>query len=71
LSVRLEEFFSLDVRVSKEFRFEDWLLETYLEVNNATNRENVENVGYSYDYKERNDINGLPIVPSFGIKAIY
>jgi len=71
LSARLQDFFALDVRISKEFRFDNWLLETYLEVNNATNRENVENVGYSYDYSERSDINGLPLVPSFGLKAVY
>ena len=71
LSERIEDFFALDLRVSKEFRFEDWMLDVYLEVNNATNRENVENVGYTYDYSDRQDINGLPLVPSFGIKGVY
>ena len=71
LSDRIEDFFALDVRVSKEFRYEDWLLKVYLEINNATNQQNVENVGYRYDYSERQDINGLPLVPSFGIQGIY
>ncbi len=71
LSERIEDFFALDIRVSKEFRFEDWMLDVYLELNNATNRENVENVGYTYDYSARQDINGLPIVPSFGLKGVY
>lgn len=71
LSARIEDFFALDLRVSKEFRFETWILNAYLEINNATNRENVENVGYRYDYSTRNDINGLPLVPSFGVKGVY
>ncbi len=71
LSERIEDFFALDVRVSKEFRFEDWMLDVYLEVNNATNQQNVENVGYTYDYSARQDINGLPLVPSFGLKGVY
>ena len=71
LSDRIEDFFALDVRVSKEFRYEDWLLKVYLEINNATNQQNVENVGYRYDYSERQDINGLPLVPSFGIQGVY
>jgi TonB family protein len=71
LSERIEPFLALDIRVSKEFRFEDWMLDVYLEINNATNRENVENVGYTYDYSSRQDINGLPLVPSFGLKGVY
>ena len=46
-------------------------MKVYLEINNATNQQNVENVGYRYDYSERQDINGLPLVPSFGIQGIY
>ena len=71
LSDRIDDFFSLDLRVSKEFRYDNWILDVYLELNNATNRLNVENVGYNYDYTERNDINGLPIYPAFGIKGTY
>ena len=57
--------------MSKEFRYDSWILDLYLELNNATNRANVENVGYNYDYTERNDITGLPIVPAFGVKGVY
>jgi len=69
LSRRLAPFLQLDLRLSKTFVFDAWQLVTYLEVSNVTNRENIEQVGYNFDYTSREDITSLPLVPSLGIRA--
>ena len=71
LSERVEDFFQLDLRIDKTWVFDSWRLVTYLELNNATNRTNVEQVGYNFDYTERRDIESLPIVPSFGVRGSF
>lgn len=71
LSRRLQPFFQLDLRVDKRFVFDVWQLELYLELSNATNRGNIEQVGYNYDYSAREDIVGLPILPSLGVRASW
>jgi outer membrane receptor for ferrienterochelin and colicin len=68
-SVRLPAFFQLDVRVSRTWLFRTWQLETYLDVQNATNRRNTEEIAYSYDYSEKGPATGLPILPALGVKA--
>ncbi len=68
-SARLPGFFSLDLRVDKSWSFPRWELTTYLDVQNATFRENVEVMFWSYDYSEEQPIAGLPVVPSFGLKG--
>jgi hypothetical protein len=71
LSQRVSDFVQLDVRVDKTFFFDAWKLVLYIEIQNATNRSNIEGVGYNYDYTERDDINSLPIIPSFGIRGSW
>ena len=71
LSRRLAGFLQLDLRVDKDFVFDTWALKLYLELNNATNRENIEQVGYNYDYSAREDITSLPLVPSLGLRASF
>ncbi|TNF25457.1 MAG: hypothetical protein EP329_23070 [Deltaproteobacteria bacterium] len=69
LSQRLAPFLQLDLRLDKTFVFDTWELATYLEVSNVTNRENIEQVGYNFDYSARSDITSLPLVPSLGVRA--
>ena len=69
LSQRLAPFLQLDLRISKTFVFDTWELVTYLEVSNVSNRENIEQVGYNFDYSARQDITSLPLVPSLGVRA--
>lgn len=68
-SGRLDPFFSLDVRVDKEYTFRNWKLGTYLDVQNATNYKNVEIQSWSYDYSEETPIQGQPTFPIFGFKG--
>ena len=70
-SERLDPFFQLDVRVDKKWVFDTWILWLYLDIQNATNQKNVEQLQYAYDYSESAAVNGLPVVPSFGLKAEF
>ena len=49
--------------------FDTWKFAAYLSLINATNHTNVEGVTYNFDYSESGSINGLPILPVFGIKG--
>lgn len=68
-SRRLPDFFQLDVRIDKRFVFQSWMLALYLDVQNVTNRGNVEGVTYNYDYTEQQFITGLPILPVLGVRG--
>jgi outer membrane receptor for ferrienterochelin and colicin len=68
-SRRLPDFFQLDVRIDKRFVFKNWMLSLYCDVQNVTNRRNVEALIYNYNYTKEAYITGLPILPVFGIKG--
>lgn len=68
---RRPAFKQLDLRTDYDFRWDDWTLSSYLEIQNALNQENVQGFRYSPDYTSREEVMGTPIIPSFGIKAIF
>jgi hypothetical protein len=68
---RLPDFFSLDLRVSRRFRWGPVDLDLIAEVLNATNHGNVESRVYSPDRLSSVPVLGLPIVPSLGLRATY
>jgi outer membrane receptor protein involved in Fe transport len=68
---RLPPFAQLDLRVDKKWVFDDWMLDLYLEVQNVTLHENVEAMGYTYDFEEAIPFTGIPILPNFGLKADF
>ncbi len=70
-SARMPGFFELDLRADKRWTFRTWTASLYLEVQNATNRKNAEGVAYNYDYSQRGWATGLPLFPSFGLRAEY
>ncbi len=68
---RTPPFFQLDLRADKRWTYRSWILSAYLEVQNATNRKNPEAAAYNYDYSRQGWMTGLPLFPSFGIRAEY
>lgn len=68
-SVRLPDFVQLDVRVDKRFVFDKWVLALYLDIQNVTNQQNPEGLFYSFNYTQKAYVNGLPILPSLGIRG--
>ena len=66
---RLATFWALDVRIDKVWTFRDWKLTLYLDTQNVTNRKNQEGWTYNYDYSQRTELTGLPILPILGVKG--
>lgn len=66
--IRIPTFVQLDVRIAKSFSLHDTQLDVFLEVQNVTNRKNVEELIYDADYTVRGAIRGLPILPVLGVR---
>lgn len=71
LSQRSADFLQLDLRVDKTWVFDTWSLELYFELNNATNRRNIESIQYAEDYRSRDDITSFPLTPSLGVRGAF
>jgi hypothetical protein len=70
-SDRVAPFFQLDVRVDKKWIKDTWILTGYLDIQNATNRMNPEQIQYAYDYSDQEVVSGLPIIPTLGVQAEF
>lgn len=68
-SARLPAFWQLDVRVDKDWVFKNWQLTAYLDLQNATNAQNVEVISWTYDFSEEDPITQIPVVPAFGVRG--
>ena len=68
-SARPPPFFSFDIRLDKTYTFRKWKLGTYLDLQNATVAQNVEVIGFTYDYGELDPITSNPPLPVFGLKG--
>lgn len=70
-SGRLPAFWSVDLRIDKDWVYRSWTLSTYLDLQNATNRANVEVMSWNYDYSEEDPVTSLPVVPAFGVRGAW
>ncbi|MCB9648362.1 MAG: TonB-dependent receptor [Deltaproteobacteria bacterium] len=70
-SGRLPSFHMLDVRVDKRWTFDQWAFTAYLSVSNVYNRANAEDVEYSYDFRTKSNVAGLPLLPIVGVNAEF
>ncbi|HVJ14059.1 MAG TPA: TonB family protein [Polyangiaceae bacterium] len=68
-SRRLEAFHALDVRVEKTWKFQDWSLSGYVDVQNVYNQKNVEALSDNFNYSQTTPTYGLPILPIIGIRG--
>ena len=68
---RLPAFHQLDLRIDRAFIFNSWILHAYLDVQNVYNRQNAEFIRYNFDATQSSYGVGLPIIPSFGVKAKF
>jgi len=68
---RLPAFHRLDLRLDKTFRYETWMLEIFLDIQNVYNASNPESPRYSYDYRTRTSGISLPILPSLGFRMVF
>jgi TonB family protein len=70
-SARQPPFVQLDIRLDKQWVFDRWLLDAYLDLQNATNHTNPEGIAYNYDYTQSKVSQGLPILPFLGLRAEF
>ncbi len=70
-SQRLPMFHQVDLRVDKQWRFTGWTLRMYLDVQNAYNRANPEDLTYNYNYSQSRVQAFLPIIPSLGVRGEF
>lgn len=70
-SERFPLFHQLDLRVDKRWYAKRVIINTYLDVQNVYNRQNVEAYYYSADFRRRDSNIGLPIFPSIGVRVDY
>jgi hypothetical protein len=68
-SGRQGTFHALDLRADRFWTFERWRLSAYLDLQNAYNHGNQEGWQYSYDFRQRTPLTGLPLLPIFGLKG--
>ncbi len=70
-SDRLPVFHQLDVRAEKTWIFELWRLSVYLDIQNVYNATNAEATLWDYRFKESGPLQGLPILPTLGVKGSF
>jgi TonB family protein len=68
---RLPTFDQLDLRVDKTWKFRTWKLGAYIDAQNVYNRQNVEGTSYNFNYTRLSYVDGLPFLPSFGLRAEF
>jgi hypothetical protein len=59
------------MRVDKTWKFATWKLGAYIDAQNVYNHDNAEGTGYNYNFTKTSYINGLPFLPSFGLRAEF
>jgi outer membrane receptor protein involved in Fe transport len=70
-SQRMETMHQLDLRLDRIWRFADWTLSGFIDVQNVYLHATVMDYRYNEDYTEKKPIKTLPIVPSFGLRAEF
>jgi len=68
-SERLTASHKLDVRLDRNYQYKSWNMDLYVEALNLYNQANVTSYEYNADYTEKEEVTGLPMIISFGIKA--
>jgi hypothetical protein len=70
-SIRIPNFFQLDLRVDYTFVWRRAALELYLDIENVTYQRNPEEVVYSEDFSKRGYITGLPTLAVLGARVRF
>ncbi len=70
-SERQQAFIQLDARIDKKWILNREIWSMYLDIQNVLNTKNPESIRYSYNYSEKVSVNGLPVLPSLGVKGEF
>lgn len=70
-SERLSAFQQVDLRIDKTAVTDEGVWSIYLDIQNLLNTKNPESIQYAYDYSVKQEVSGLPILPSLGVKGEF
>ena len=70
-SLRSPLFHRLDVRIEKQWIFDKWKFAFFIDVQNAYNKANQEGLVYSFDFRQRSKLKGLPLIPALGLRGEF
>jgi hypothetical protein len=70
-SERLPLVHQLDIRVQKQWRFDAFELTFFVDLWNAYNHPAEEALSYNFDYSRNSYQQGLPIIPSLGLRGQF
>lgn len=70
-SERLSDFRQLDLRVDKKWILDTEIWSVYLDAQNVLSNRNPETIRYSFDYKVKEEVTGLPLLIALGIKGEF
>ncbi|MEM6956344.1 MAG: TonB-dependent receptor [Myxococcota bacterium] len=68
-SSRTSNFHRLDLRIEKKWRIRDGQFAVFVDIQNVYNRMNEEGLFFNFDYSQSTALDGLPIIPSIGIRG--
>ncbi len=68
---RLPAFHQLDVRVDKVWTWSSWKLTFYADLQNVYFHPNAEGISYNYNFTQSTYANGLPFLPSLGLRGEF
>jgi hypothetical protein len=70
-SERLTPAHQLDLRVDRKWRFRHWSLSAYLDITNVYANPRTLGYQYNFNFKQRQAIEELPLVPALGVRGSF
>ncbi|MFA5405619.1 MAG: TonB-dependent receptor [Ignavibacteria bacterium] len=70
-SIRLPNYYSIDIRVDKRWNFKKWTLVTYIDIQNITGKKNITNYQWNKYTREIESNKSLGVFPTIGINAMF
>lgn len=70
-STRIEAAHQLDLRVDRRWKFPDWELSAYLDIQNVYAHARTLGYQYNFDYTEREPFTTLPFFPALGVRGAF
>ncbi|MBN2192729.1 MAG: TonB family protein [Polyangiaceae bacterium] len=71
LTDRFPDAHQVDLRVEKRWQYRRWALTGYLDVRNAYNQRIVDFFYYNFNYTDRAMVQGLPLLPTLGVRGEF
>ena len=70
-SERFPSAHQLDIRIDKKWDFANWDLSVFLDITNIYANAPILAFDYNFDFSEREEVQGLPILPAIGVRGSF